>query len=1099
MAALGRLVGAVRAGAAAGRRPSRARRVVAAQAGGGGEAGGPGEDALLQSLLADILGEEEAKATAVHARDDAGEEMGAPKDRAGGGGVASGLDFGLELQLGQLGELELGGGEEAAGPTAPAAAATAAVGSPEGGGGAGASEGARWSARSAELAGLSVDKGLKPLLREYKLKLSGKKAELVARIVAKEKVLAAEQKVEDAKAARVEERKAKLSGRAHKWVDKALTRNREAIERGWEAESYNLSMGIEPGQDAPREHPAEQGGFGLGDGAAAGAADDSVGNWDAFDLSSFDMVEEQVAAAERAAAAEAAAAAAAAEAEAARKREEEFQARRDAPKYDVDAFKAASLDVAGMGIGTEIGPTDMATVDLFSGQAYEALALLEQEEKEKRAKGKRRPDDESLGEEMSRRLSVDVDQMLHALVLLEDSQGLSAEQALAALKGALAKAHEGVSGTHYRRMMWQAGRDRRKVNLQVDIDLDDQSIQILSQRMGHRGEIKEQRNDTPMALEAYRRGFLNALRAQAARQLEVAARWKAEAIVGKVVEAAVTRVAMNGDAELELRLTRAERETLPEKFRVAIPYSQQVRGETYTTGDILPVFVQSFEEPPRERRGRDEDEPQRYDFTSDQALNIDTETGSPLSTLRHGEGDALVAQTMATFTCSRRAPELVSGLISQVVPEVGEELVRIVGVAREPGKFTKVAIDVGTSGGTATAAVRLAVGVDGVHARRLRELLQGEQVLFVEYDADPQAYLRNAMDRFWHTDDRSAVSAVLVYNDARTGESIGVVAAKPGKGAAMVGAGAANVRTASDLTGMRLTVVEEEEFEEIMKERDEREARRAEASWRVHAGGRFANAGGEGEGAATTTAPLQVEGVEQLEDSEVYVAGKGASAHQYDLDVLLDGFDDFAGSRRKDAAQSKGASGHTDSDRGNRGGPRKAKPTLGFLDSGGVAEEDDGGGGLFGDDDIDLDALLGSLEGGTPISGEGSADEGGEAAEQTGWGSGGMDEEEFDLDAVLGAAVGETPGEEDGGALGSSFYQTKATDGSSAGWIDEEEEPQFEADSGWLDDIDIDENVVEGASKPEAGNTEDSSTDASSPKLEAVDESDDLGIDGVSW
>ena len=91
------------------------------------------------------------------------------------------------------------------------------------------------------------------------------------------------------------------------------------------------------------------------------------------------------------------------------------------------------------------------------------------------------------------------------------------------------------------------------------------------------------------------------------------------------------------------------------------------------------------------------------------------------------------------------------------------------------------------------------------------------------------------------------------------------------------------------------------------------------------------------------------------------------------------------------------------------------------------------------------------------------------------------------------------PGEEDGGASGSSFYQTKATDGSSAGWIDEEEEPQFEADSGWLDDIDIDENVVEGASKPEAGNTEDSSTDASSPKLEAVDESDDLGIDGVSW
>ena len=286
-------------------------------------------------------------------------------------------------------------------------------------------------------------------------------------------------------------------------------------------------------------------------------------------------------------------------------------------------------------------------------------------------------------------------------------------------------------------------------------------------------------------------------------------------------------------------------------MRAARSYAScTLRGETYTTGDILPVFVQSFEEPQRERRGRDEDEPQRYDFTSDQALNIDTETGSPLSTLRHGEGDALLAQTMATFTCSRRAPELVSGLISQVVPEVDEELVRIVGVAREPGKFTKVAIDVGTSGGTATAAVRLAVGVDGVHARRLRELLQGEQVLFVEYDADPQAYLRNAMDRFWHTDDRSAVSAVLVYNDARTGESIGVVAAKPGKGAAMVGAGAANVRTASDLTGMRLTVVEEEEFEEIMKERDEREARRAEASWRVHAGGRFANAGGEGEDTA---------------------------------------------------------------------------------------------------------------------------------------------------------------------------------------------------------------------------------------------------------
>ena len=451
------------------------------------------------------------------------------------------------------------------------------------------------------------------------------------------------------------------------------------------------------------------------------------------------------------------------------------------------------------------------------------------------------------------------------------------------------------------------------------------------------------------------------------------------------------------------------------------------------------------------------------------------------------------------------------GLVERVVPEVtGEDsLLRIMGVSREPGKFTKVAIAAGTPGASSESAVRVAVGVDGINSRRLSELLGGEQVIFVEYDEDPQRYLRNAMDRYWRDDERSALSAVLVYTDDH-GDGWGYVAAKPGMGAAMVGSGACNVRTASDLTGLKLSVVEEDEFEEIMKRRDEREARRMSAGWRVHSRGRF-----EGEAAAAGTdsasSMLEVEGVPRVDDADMYAMGKDeATVGQYDLDSLLDGFGTLNGRGRgrgageaassASAQSSRPSPSDRDSSRGGAGAgswrQTYAPPSSGFVSSGGGGEneEEDTDGGFL-DGDFDLDELLGSLDGdATPATtGGGFDDEEDGVASATagaGWAgdTGDGDEEGFDLDEVLGAAVeGVGAG---ASAEGGGFYQTASS--GSGGWAANE-------DDGWADgedDLWAEEDDTESEEAP---------TDASPAKDEATSDDapqageDDLGVDGVSW
>ncbi|MFQ5597135.1 MAG: transcription termination factor NusA [Nitrospiria bacterium] len=157
---------------------------------------------------------------------------------------------------------------------------------------------------------------------------------------------------------------------------------------------------------------------------------------------------------------------------------------------------------------------------------------------------------------------------------------------------------------------------------------------------------------------------------------------------------------------------------------------------------------------------------------------------------------------------SRARPEFVSKLFEMEVPEISEGVVVIKGVVREPGDRTKIAV---YSTDQSVDPVGACVGVRGSRVQAVVRELRGEKIDIVTWTEDPRTYIGEALspavvDKVGINE--SEKSALVVVSEQQLSLAIG----KKGQ----------NVRLASKLTGWRVDIINQGEYEtERAKEREQ--------------------------------------------------------------------------------------------------------------------------------------------------------------------------------------------------------------------------------------------------------------------------------------
>jgi len=153
---------------------------------------------------------------------------------------------------------------------------------------------------------------------------------------------------------------------------------------------------------------------------------------------------------------------------------------------------------------------------------------------------------------------------------------------------------------------------------------------------------------------------------------------------------------------------------------------------------------------------------------------------------------------------SRTHPNFVSTLFENEVPEISEGIVRIMQVAREPGRRTKIAV---ASKDSDVDPVGACVGMKGRRVQAVVQELRGEKIDIVTWDPDAAKFICNAL---------SPAEIVRVIVD-ETNNSMEVVVPDDQLSLA-IGKRGQNVRLASRLTGWSLDVVSETNYSQTLKD-----------------------------------------------------------------------------------------------------------------------------------------------------------------------------------------------------------------------------------------------------------------------------------------
>jgi transcription termination/antitermination protein NusA len=288
----------------------------------------------------------------------------------------------------------------------------------------------------------------------------------------------------------------------------------------------------------------------------------------------------------------------------------------------------------------------------------------------------------------------------------------------------------------------------------VAIDRKTGEVVVWAQEVGPEGDLIEEYDDTPtdfgrVAAMTARQVILQRLRDAEHDQTFGEYSGREGDIVAGVVQADA-HAAARGLVVVDIG-----------KVEAVLPQSEQVPGEAYTHGTRLKCYV--------------------------------------VGVARGVRGPQV--------TVSRTHPNLVKKLFALEVPEIADGSVEIVGVAREAGHRTKIAVRTSVPGLNAKGAC---IGPMGQRVRNVVAELHGEKIDIIDWAEDPAGYVGNALSP------AHVISATVV--DAAA-QSVRVVVPDFQLSLA-IGREGQNARLAARLTGWRIDIHSDSEAAPATGRRD---------------------------------------------------------------------------------------------------------------------------------------------------------------------------------------------------------------------------------------------------------------------------------------
>jgi len=149
---------------------------------------------------------------------------------------------------------------------------------------------------------------------------------------------------------------------------------------------------------------------------------------------------------------------------------------------------------------------------------------------------------------------------------------------------------------------------------------------------------------------------------------------------------------------------------------------------------------------------------------------------------------------------SRTIVEFLVALFELEVPEIGQDLLSIMGGARDPGRRAKIAV---RSNDRRTDPIGACVGMRGSRVQAVSNELAGERIDIILWDDNPAQFVINAM--------APAEVASIVVDEENQAMDIAVEESNLSQA---IGRGGQNVRLASELSGWELNVLTVEQAEQ---------------------------------------------------------------------------------------------------------------------------------------------------------------------------------------------------------------------------------------------------------------------------------------------
>lgn len=319
---------------------------------------------------------------------------------------------------------------------------------------------------------------------------------------------------------------------------------------------------------------------------------------------------------------------------------------------------------------------------------------------------------------------------LAALKMIETEKGVSTDVMIEALESAMLSAYK-----HH---------DGAKPNASIDINSKTGAVRVLVQEKNADGEVISEFDDTPEDFGRIAASTARQVIAGRLRQVENDKQYGEFATSeGELIAGVVQRdVRANSRGMIVVKLG-----TPTLNLEGIIPPTEQVPGEKYEHGDRIKCYVTGVN---RNYRG-------------------------------------------ISVTLSRTHPGLVRKLFALEVPEIADDSVEIIAVAREAGHRSKIAVSAKIPGINAKGTF---IGPMGQRVRSVMNELNGEKIDIIEYSPDPAVYVGNALSpaktiSVQVIDEKAKIVRVVVMD-----HQLSLAIGKDGQ----------NARLAARLTGKRIDI-----------------------------------------------------------------------------------------------------------------------------------------------------------------------------------------------------------------------------------------------------------------------------------------------------